>query len=105
VNSPDEKQLAEFKAKYGEVYVLSAECGESVVVKKPSRAAYHCWKAERADEAKRVVAVENLLKSCVVAPEAAVLESMLEQQPAIADTFGEDLLRLAGLGRSSAKKA
>lgn len=78
----DPKLVEELKAKYGEVRKVTL--GDEVFVMRPaSRAEWKRFEEARADETKRHVARENLVRHCVVYPDADGLEAVLDRRPAM----------------------
>lgn len=103
----DQKTLEELKAKHGEVHVLSAEnAGIQVACRRVDRATYKRLKAELADVAKRATAFENLFLACVVFPDREAADRMLDELPALGDSFGTALWdKTIGAEDPSVKKA
>lgn len=101
---PNENEVSELKAKHGALHLLEHE-EHAVVVKMPSVGDAKRFRAATSDEAKKPQALEVLLRSCVVWPDAAGLEAMLSERPFLVETFGGGLLELAGAAKSPAKKA
>jgi hypothetical protein len=75
-------QIDELKAKHGRIYELSA--GDvSVVVRMPNSAEWREWmassqKAGRFDAACSLIASERLLRCCLLHPDVAAFELMLQ---------------------------
>jgi hypothetical protein len=99
----DDKTVEALKAKHPDVklVVLTAPGGEEVVVKKPDRIAFRRYRGAMMDDARRADANENLLRQCLVHPDAAAFEAMLDEAPGLSDTFSGKLLRIAGLGNET----
>lgn len=96
---PKEK-LAELvpglKQKHGDdIHLVTAE-EEQVIVRVPSQAEYQRFLDHAAEKAKRTRAHETLTRSCVVYPEAAEFDRLLERRPGIATVVGDKLTELAG---------
>jgi hypothetical protein len=94
-SSFSDEALAAARAQHGEVTELSAS-GVSVLVRAPSRGEYKRFRSDSFDAAKRSDAVERLCRACVVAPDAATFDRILDARPALADVFGARVLELAG---------
>ena len=92
------------RATHGEVSELTA--GEyAVLVRAPTRGEYKRFRAESLDERKRAEAVEHLCRSCVVYPDPAAFDALLDRKPALADIFGAKVLELEGAaGEAEARK-
>lgn len=87
--------IANLKEKHSDIYLL--EAGEhEVVVRPPTRGEYRRFRAMATDDRKKPEAVETLLRDCVLYPESAEIERLLEKKPALADIFGGKVLELAG---------
>ncbi len=110
-----EKILATLKEKHKRVVMLVAPApdvsgetdlgGETIAVVPPSRAQWRRFRVVGQDEVKRVDALEMLLRDCLVYPEAAAFEALLEARPGLVETFGEQVLELAGAGVRIEKNA
>jgi hypothetical protein len=77
---------------------------EEIVVKSPPRAEWKRFRAMYLDPAQRPLALETLLFGCLVHPDAAGLNAILERRPAFAEVFGEKLASAAGLGTEAVEK-
>ena len=85
----DPKIVEDLKAKHGDVYILTAEeAGVQVVCKRPSRPVYRKFRDQRSDPNKRSMALEDLFISCLVHPAPKEFDRVLDEMPALADTFG-----------------
>jgi hypothetical protein len=93
----DPAKLAEIREKHPRAVLLSAG-GEDVVATPPTRHQWRRFKGCITDEKKRADAFEVLLRDCVVFPDAAGLEAILDRMPALAETFGDAVAELAGAG-------
>lgn len=102
---PSEKDVEELKGKHGAgLHQLEHE-EHAVIVKVPSSGDAKRFRAATSDDAKKPHALEQLLRSCVVWPDAAGLSAMLEERPFLVETFGGGLLEVAGAAKSPSKKA
>jgi hypothetical protein len=102
----DEKLIEDLKAKHGEVvHLVDQETGTEVVVRKPPRAAYKRFRSMAFDPKKQADAAESLMVDCIVHPSRDEWNTLLEQYPALAETFAPEVLKLAGASQSvDAKK-
>lgn len=91
------EQIEKVKAEHPRAVVLTAG-GVSVAVVPPTRQIWRRFKTFVTDEKRRSDAYEVLLRDCLVHPDAAGLESILDQRPALAETFGAEVAELAGAG-------
>src|SRR5438105_12091413 len=102
----DEKVVEELRIKHGEVVLLrDPETGSEVVARKPPRAAYKRFRSMAFDPKKQADAAEALMVDCVVHPSRDEWNALLEEYPALAETFAPEVLKLAGASQSvDAKK-
>jgi hypothetical protein len=96
--------VEELKAKHGALHSLSVGDAE-VIVKAPRGEIWRRYRTQLLDEQKRIVATENLVRGCVVWPDKAGLDSMLDARPGLAEAFGRELVKMAGAGEDVEKKA
>lgn len=98
------RELEEARGKHGELVLVAAEkAGEVAALRHPTRAEYQRFKQHRTDQRNRTTALERLVEACILIPNAAEFERVLEKKPVLADTFGEKLLEEAGLEEAHAK--
>lgn len=106
-----DEQISALKAKHGDklkVIPIPAtefdpEC--EVVIKRPPRGEYKRFRAMLFDEEQKAGALETLARSCVVYPEPAEFNKMLDERPALAETVGGKCAEFAGAeGKVDAKK-
>lgn len=93
----DPATLDALREKHGELHELPLGEGEAVLVRRPRRADYKKFRGKADREATRADALEILARDCIVWPDVAAFEAMLERRPALADVVGGKLLELAGL--------
>jgi hypothetical protein len=104
-----EEKLTELKSEHGELNLIRhpEDNFPRVIVKKVAKSEYSRFKSELGNDRKAVSekALEGLLKRHVVYPPRDEFESILEDYPALADTYGKKLLALAGMSEDvDAKK-
>lgn len=99
-----ETDIQKLKAEHGALHQLD-HAGEAVIVKSPNRATWKRFRSQAQDEAKRLIAMEELVRACVVHPERGELEAMLDRKPGLVESFGKVLAELAGAGTDVEKKA
>lgn len=75
-----------------------------IVMRKPTRAEYKMFRAQLTNPAQAPDAQEILVRKCVVYPDAAAFDAMLEDYPAIPEAVGDALRRLIGLGAAEDTK-
>jgi hypothetical protein len=75
-----------------------------VYARRPSRAEYKRFRADINNEKKQAGAVEMLLSSCILHPNTAAFQAILEEAPGLSETFGEELLKVCGLAVSADSK-
>jgi hypothetical protein len=100
---PPEK-LEELRAKHRELFQFT-QGDVTVVATPPNR---HLWKRFRTqmmDDRRQSDAMENLVRDCVLYPDRAAFEAILERRPGLVEAFGKQLQELAGAGGEVEKKA
>jgi len=90
----DEAKVQKLRAEHGEVFELT-EGGETILARRPTRADWRKFKAARADDKKKIVALEEVFEACLLLPELDEFDRVLERKPALADTFGQLLIEIA----------
>lgn len=88
--------VADLKAKHGDDLRTLTAGGVTVIVKSPTRAVWTQFRAATADATKRVVALEQLCRSCIINPSPEDLGALFERKPGLAESFGSRLVELAG---------
>lgn len=91
----DPALVEQLRAKHGELFELT-EGGETVLVKRPSRADYRKFRHDRMDDKRREFAAEELFEACLVHPELDEFDAVLDRKPALADLFGHVISEIAG---------
>lgn len=101
-----EEQVVALKTKYPGVKLVELKHpnGTSVVVRKPGTHDYRKWADRKADVDSRGTANQLLFQDCVVHPAGDELLRLIEDLPALPDTFSQDLLELAGAAVKTEKK-
>jgi hypothetical protein len=89
-------KITELKSKHGGELHLLVAAGEYCIATTPSPAQYQQFKDYAADDRKRTHALETLTRACVVYPDPAGLDVLLERKPGLATSFGGKLTELAG---------
>lgn len=95
---------AELLSKHADGHFISGPEGHEVFVNRPSRAAWKRFVKTQDDSSKRLDALEQLLKDCLVYPDKPGLDAILDSRPALGGLFGARLLELAGAGETELKK-
>lgn len=101
-----EDQIDELKAKHGDnLHMIRTDDDDMIVAKPPTKGTYDKYKAALFDNQKKTRAGEFLVRDCLVFPDKQTFAAMLEEKPALAETFSQKLLELAGARESvEAKK-
>jgi hypothetical protein len=106
--APTEETLDELRAKYGTILECDAE-DVHVVLAKPMNGgvgpAYKRFKEQLSNDRTRISAFEGLFHVCVVYPERDEVKNLLEDEPALAFTFGKEAAELLGLRDANVKKS
>ena len=88
-----------------ELHLLDA-LGHQAIAKAPPREQYEFFKTEASHKqaGRALAALETLVKGCVVTPDAAGLEKMLDKFPGLVESYGNALIKLAGLTEEATAK-
>ena len=76
----------------------------AVIVKPVNRGTYKRFRVQSQDPKGRDLAVENLVRACVLWPAKDELDAQVERYPAIFETWCSQLLESAGLSAEAEKK-
>ena len=79
------------------VAVVRLDSVAEVVLRPPTRAEWRRFKEQGQDAQRRIGAAEQLVKDCVVHPEAAEFEKLLDRYPGIVDRVENVVADLAGI--------
>lgn len=90
----DEEAIAKAEAEFGagKIAIVSTELG-CVIVKRPNPVLY---KRFRDKESAKTSDLESLVRPCLVYPDSARFDAMLEEQPATLDRVADRVVYLAG---------
>lgn len=102
-----EEQIASLKAANpgAELTLVSnAEVGMDIVVRVPSEGEWTRFRTQQGDEALRPMALRTLILACIVQPPATEFMGILAQRPGLAETFGADVVAIAGVSRASTRR-
>ncbi len=102
--NPKPELVEQLKVKHGPLYQLTTKEGVSAVFKGPDIACWKQWKAQTADDVKKLVASTNLVNACLVWPEQATFDALVAKQPFAIDSFCLKLLAIGGMDDSVEKK-
>lgn len=102
----DETQIEKLKAAHPgcKLIELTAPSGEKIIVRSPSSADWKKFRADQSDDRKKLYAADGLLRRCCVHPDAQGLDAMLELKPGLVETYGVELVELAGMAEGAEKK-
>jgi hypothetical protein len=96
--------IAKLKAEHGgDIYEFSQD-GIVVYFRAAKRAEYARFKDRVAEKTNRMLAIDELVISCVVHPAQEAFEAILEKRPALADVLSEEILTIAGAVRGAEVK-
>lgn len=97
----NETQLDELKTKHPGVRLLHCRhVGKEAVFRAPSRAVWRLYLAQQRDDGTKIQANDVLIANCRVWPDAASLEAILEDAPALTETWALKLMEAAGFNAS-----
>ena len=91
-----DEQIQALKSKHGSTLTLLSAANNHVVVRPPSRGEWKRYRTQMHDDAQRPDAAEHLLRACIVHPDSAQVEALLNRLPGLAESFGAAVLELAG---------
>lgn len=91
--------LAPLREKYGELITLDKD-GDVAVFRRITQPEYKRFRAQLFDDKKKPDALEAITRLCRLHPDVATWEQMLVRRPALADSYGEQLLEVAGAGKA-----
>lgn len=100
----------EYNVKHdGRCEVLSIGSDETeVIVRPPTGTEYDRFKVEASKAADRpeigLNALKALTRACVVYPDKDAFSVLLDRYPAIADSYGNELLQMAGASQTVTRK-
>jgi hypothetical protein len=106
----DAAKLAELAQKFpnrGLTRFVATVSGKEYVVYavRPTRALYKRFRKQVSDDRVKSEALELLVCECVVHPEPALFQAVLDEAPGLSETFGEKLLEVSGLSVAADAKA
>lgn len=98
----EQAQIDKLKAEHPNVELHQVRVGEGdreamIVVKVPDRARWIRFKEQAADKNRKALALEALVHDCAVFPSKAEVMALLESRPALCESFGGQIVELAGL--------
>lgn len=102
-----EEQIAKHKAANpgAELHVISnADTGIEVLVKVPNEGEWKRFRTMGSDDAQRPLALRQLVLACIQEPSPAEFMGILAQRPGLSETFGADLVELAGVSRANTRR-
>ncbi len=102
-----EEQIARHKAaNVGvELHVIAnADTGVEVLVKVPSEGEWKRFRSMQTDDAQRSIALRQLVLACILEPSPADFLAVLARLPGLAETFGAELVELAGVSRANTRR-
>jgi hypothetical protein len=102
-----EEQIEALKAEHpgDELHLLAnEEHGAEVVVKVPNDGEWKRYRTTGTDPAQRPFALRSLLLACIVYPAPAEVSAMLARRPGLVETFGAELLEIAGVSQATTRR-
>jgi hypothetical protein len=98
----DAAKIEELKKRFPgrKLHRLSATIDSQEIVvyaRAASREEYNRFRREIADDRSKAKAIEMLTTTCIIHPAAEPWQALLSEYPGLAETFGENLLEIAGL--------
>lgn len=103
--APTDEIKSELEAKYGKEKILHVKrVGEEAIFRRPSRDEWRRFLGELGDDDTKAMATERLVVLCCVYPSATELSAILDDKPALAQSWGNELTSFSGLGRAEVVK-
>lgn len=95
---PDQATIDSIKAAHPGVQLHLIRAKEHhVIVRSPSAEAWKKYRRYTADRDLRSRAADALFRDCLIHPSAEAMDSILQGLPGLAETFGGELIDLAGM--------
>jgi hypothetical protein len=100
------EKLKELKEKYPtlEMHLITVQGQEEVVLRAPDKVTFKRFRAQMQDEKKKLDASELLVRACMLHPDSAGFDAMLEHKPGLVETLLNVILDLAGMEKEPEKK-
>jgi hypothetical protein len=102
--TPEKAEELKAQLRVSQLLELEAPTGEVAYFRPPGGAVWRRFLAQGADERKQEVATENLVRGCLVHPDQASFNALLEDRPGLVQTFGVTLVEHAGASAKGAEK-
>jgi len=84
--------------------IFNADTGVDVIVKAPSESEWKRFNRMRTDPDQRALCMETLFRACLVYPSPQDFAPTLARLPGLAETFGSELVDIAGVSRTNSRK-
>lgn len=98
-----DEELKQLEVKNRKILVLRRD-GYEAIFRRPTRDEYRKFKADLSNDEVKPYALEYLVTACCLHPDRAAFNAMLDEAPALSDSFGNDLVKWAGLGQAEVVK-
>lgn len=95
--------ISDLEAKHGKVLHVRRE-GYEAVFRRPDRMEWRKFMSEIADDDTKPLAAEQLALATCVLPDREGFNRMLDEMPALAQSFGNAVTVFAGLGKAEVIK-
>jgi len=85
-------------------HIHNEDTGVDVVVKAPSESEWKRFRSMQSDPEQRAHAIGVLFRACLVHPAAQEFAPIIAAKPGLVETFGGDLVDIAGVSRANTRK-
>ena len=92
-----DERAAELRQKHGDELKKVRVAGQVFVLRGPSAVEYQRFLDRSIDDKKRMMAVDELTRGCVVFPDAAQADAFFTKKPAAPTALASHVLELAGV--------
>lgn len=99
--APTDDIKSKLEAEYGAGKILHVKrLDEEAIFRRPNRHEWRRFLGELGDDDTKAMATERLVVLCCVYPAPEELDKILNDKPALAQSWGNELTSFAGLGRA-----
>lgn len=99
-----QSELAELKAKHGEVLHLETKWGHDIVFRVATMEEYNRFLEEHVDPQTRVSATRTLIYTCAVYPEREEFDKVIRARPGLLNKLADELTTFCGADRDALRK-
>jgi hypothetical protein len=97
-------QLAELKAKHGEILHVVTKYGDDVVFRVATFDEWTRFMVQLAEPGAKASAIQALVYSCAVFPERPVFDALVRARPGLLGKFGDEVAEHSGFELDAVRK-